>query len=396
MHVAYWSNALPNSENPTGILTYVKIMREALIALGHKVTVLSPDGICLSSGEILAADAWNLKARAQQRARNLFLKDSFFRFGADMLSSRLHQAHRIDPVDVLEIEETFGWAHYLRSRLPCPIFVRLHGPHFLGRDAIETAKVRCAGDLREMAEGRGIMAADAITSPSSRLLEATLRHYDFSLPLALSIPNPIQAASTEDRWSAQRANPKQILCVGRFDLRKGADIVVDAFARAAGMDPELRLVMAGPDNGLAQPDGSFVHFAEYVGAHVPPVIRERIRFLGAIPSSEVSELRLASGIALVASRFENFAYSVAEGMALGAPTIVSDSFGNGEMIEDGWTGLVAPVGDVAATAAAIFRMASDPAAAALMGERSYRKCIDWLSPRRVAMETLQVYERIGR
>ncbi len=82
-------------------------------------------------------------------------------------------------------------------------------------------------------------------------------------------------------------------------------------------------------------------------------------------------------------------------MARGAPTIVSGSFGNGEMIDDGVTGLVVPVGDVAATAAAILRMARDPAGAAAMGARSYDKCVEWLSPARVAAEAVELYRRAG-
>lgn len=398
MHVAFWSSALPDSEKPTGILTYVKIMRAALGELGHKVTVLSPDGICLPSGEIVPASTKPAPvARIRQKFRDAFCDDSFSRFGADMVFSRLMQAHRIEPVDIVELEESFGWTHYLRSRSPCPIVVRLHGPHFLGRDEVEAAEVRRRGDVREISEKRGMMAADAITCPSARLMAATLEHYGLAPAIAETIPNPIHAVPAQGRWSMDRADPKQILCVGRFDLRKGADIVVRAFAQAAAVDPELRLVMAGPDNGLTQPDGSLVHFDAFAETNVPVAVRERIRFLGTVPSASVQELRLASGVSLVASRFENFAYSIAEGMALGMPMIVSDSFGNGEMVEDGRTGIVVPVGDVDATAAAILRMAQNPSGAADMGARSYEKCVDWLSPMRVAADTVALYERtIGR
>lgn len=397
MHVALWSSTLPDSESPTGILTYVKIMREALIGLGHRVTVLALDGIALASGEILRLDSRpDPLMRVRWKLRGFSGRDVESRVGADLVYRRLRQAHRIEPIDIFEVEESFGWAAHLARRSPCPIVVRLHGPHFLVRENIESPAVAQWGDRREISEKLGIMAADAISCPSAQALAATLAYYGLSPAIAETIPNPIQAMAASSRWSPDRADAKQIMFVGRFDLCKGADILVQAFARAAAVDPALRLVIAGPDNGLARPDGSRTHFGEFLRDNVPPEVAARIRFLGAIPSDAVLEHRLASGFSLVLSRFENFPYSIAEGMAVGAPMIVSDTFGGGEMVEDGRTGMVVPVADVAATTAAILKVAGDPAAAAAMGARAYDRCAKWLSPARIAADTVALYERVLR
>jgi glycosyltransferase involved in cell wall biosynthesis len=91
-----------------------------------------------------------------------------------------------------------------------------------------------------------------------------IERFGLNLPIARAIPNPMPAMSPADAWRLERADPDQILCVGRFDLRKGADVVVRAFARAIERRPSLMLLMAGPDPGLAQPDGSAIHFDEFV------------------------------------------------------------------------------------------------------------------------------------
>src|SRR5205823_3159707 len=170
---------------------------------------------------------------------------------------------------------------------------------------------RALGDLREQAELASFGAIDAVTCPSERLLKAMLERYDLHLPLVRAIPNPLPVVSLEDAWDIRRADPNDVLCVGRFDLRKGADIVVRAFAQAYEQRPTLTLVMAGPDTGLRQPTGELVHFDDYVRSELAPEVRSRIRFLGSLPQDRLSEIRRQSGLAIVASRFENFPYSVA-------------------------------------------------------------------------------------
>lgn len=394
MHVAYWSSVLPNSEKPTGILTYVKVMREAMVALGHRVTVLSPEGICLPSGDILPRQAPSGSAeRLRQKVRGLFYDDPFSRFGAMIARARLREAHGLEPIDIFEVEESFGWAHHLQPSAPCPIVVRLHGPHFLVRDKAETDENRRLGDVREISEKRGIEAADAITGPSASVVARTMEYYGLAPAIVAAIPNPIEAASAGGCWSLDGVNPKHLLFVGRFDLCKGADILLDAFSKAHAIDPELELTMLGPDNGLAREDGSRIYFDDFVKARLSPAAAGRVRFMGTAPSSAVRAQRMACGPSLVLSRFENFPYSVAEGMALGTPMIVSDTDGAGEMIEDGVSGIVVPVEDVEATASAMLRITRDPVAAAAMGVKAYEKCARWLAPEKIAEETVALYER---
>ncbi|MGE3335167.1 MAG: glycosyltransferase family 4 protein [Rhodospirillaceae bacterium] len=72
------------------------------------------------------------------------------------------------------------------------------------------------------------------------------------------------------------------------------------------------------------------------------------------------------------SRVEGLCISAHEAMQAGLPAVVSNM---GEMpltVREGETGYVVPIGDVDALAAALVRVASDPARAALMGEAAHR------------------------
>jgi glycosyltransferase involved in cell wall biosynthesis len=247
-----------------------------------------------------------------------------------MIRRRFATARRHGPIDVFEIEESFGWAGHLVGRLGCPVVVRMHGPHFVGRPVIETPEAKALSDRREIWERHAFARADAVTSPSERLLTATLAYTKVRPAISEVIPNPIEAIPQAARWSGSTADPKHILCVGRFDLRKGADIVLRAFAKAAARDPDIRLTLVGPDIGLARENAPPIHFAEFVAEAIPADIRSRIAFTGPLSRAEITELRRQAGITIVGSRFENFAYSVAEAMAAGAPLIVSDRSGRAD------------------------------------------------------------------
>ncbi len=122
-------------------------------------------------------------------------------------------------------------------------------------------------------------------------------------------------------------------------------------------------------------------------------MRSRILFLGPLAPEKIVELRRQSAFALVTSRFENFPYSIAEAMAAGSAVITSATFGGSEMIRDGLDGLVVPRGDVIGTARAILRMAGAHHETVQMGRSAYARAAEWLSPERIARETVDVYRK---
>jgi glycosyltransferase involved in cell wall biosynthesis len=294
---------------------------------------------------------------------------------------------------VFEIEESFGWAGRLAGH-GLPVVERLHGPHAFVRDEIETAEQKRSGDLREDAERRSFEKVQAISAPTQRLLDELIDRYRLSPPIVRAIPNPIPLAPRGAVWNLDQANPNQILFVGRFDLCKGADVLVRAFAHALQERPSLNLVMAGPDIGLPQPGLGIVHFSQFVEREVPPDARARIRFLGLQPPERIAELRLQSAFSIVPSRFETFGYTIVEAMAVGMPVLASDTFGPGEIIRDRVDGRLMPIGDVDATASAMLAMASDPPVLAAMGRAAYDRVSEWLSPARIARETLSLYREV--
>jgi glycosyltransferase involved in cell wall biosynthesis len=390
LKIGLYSPELPDSGAVNGIVTYSRIMRDALRALGHPVTVVSADQIEHADGRIAElCRPSGIRGRIRTALETRRAQD-----GSDpwvrLCVLDAFQAARGAGVQVFEIEESFGWAGRLAGQ-GVAIVERLHGPHGFVRDQIESVDQKRRGDLREAAEVASFSQVQAVTAPTQRLLDAMVERYGIDPPIMRAIPNPMPVISVGPTWNVRDADPDQILFVGRFDLCKGADVAIRAFARALERRPSLTLLMAGPDRGLAQPDGSAVHFDEFVASEVSSEVRARIQFLESQPPARIAELRLQSCLALVASRFENFAYSIGEAMAVGMPVLATDTFGAREMIRDGIDGRIVPMGDSAAMAVAMLAMAGDPDGLANTGRLAYERVRDWLSPERIARETIGLY-----
>ena len=390
LKIVFYSPALPDSGVSNGIVTYSRIMRDALRAHGHQVIVVTTDQIEDANGAISEIPKPGpLSAKLKTWVESRRPSDGSHPWVRLQVLHALKVSLRARP-DVIEMEESFGWSGRMVGH-GVAMVERLHGPHVYGREEIESDTEKDLGNLREEAERASLSKVQAVTCPSGRLLEAMIDRYKLELPLARTIPNPMPTTPAQDAWDIRRADPNQILWVGRFDLRKGGDIVVRAFAKACEQRPSLTLVMAGPDTGLARSDGGRIHFDEFASAELPSEIRSHIRYLGPLSQNELAELRRRSGLAIITSRFENFAYSIAEAIAFGMPVLASDSFGNAELVRDGKDGKIVPIGDVAATADALLEMAGNPALLAKLGRSAYSRACDFLSPHRVARETVDLY-----
>lgn len=390
--IGFYSPALPDSGVPNGIVTYTRLMRDALRSIGHSVVVVTDNTIEGVDGVIRELPRLHGPvARLREILEARHGEDGCYPMARVQILRAFHAARRAG-VQIFEMEESFGWAGRLVGR-GVPIVERLHGPHALGREPIESPEERKLGDLREVAEIAAMKKVQAVTCPSGTLLREMVCRYALEPPVSAVIPNPIVAVPEQMTWNYRKAQPDQILCVGRIDLRKGADIVMRAFALALEQRPTLSLVIAGPDSGLRQEDGTTVHFEEFVSRELPEQARARIQFLGPQHPARLAELRLRSAICVVASRFENFAYSIAEAMACGMPVLASDSYGNSEMIRDRIDGRIVPVADIAATAAAIVSMLSDADKLAAMGRSAQSRAAKWLAPGQIAQQSAGIYRQ---
>ena len=115
-----------------------------------------------------------------------------------------------------------------------------------------------------------------------------------------------------------------------------------------------------------------------------------VTFAGFLNQTQVMRAYVAADcLVLPSDSGETWGLVVNEAMACGVPAIVSDQVGCGpDLILEGETGAIFPMGDVQALADRLVELAADPAALRSMGERAQRRVLADYSVERAVEGTL--------
>jgi glycosyltransferase involved in cell wall biosynthesis len=198
-------------------------------------------------------------------------------------------------------------------------------------------------------------------------------------------PERIRRAAELRREFGIPANAPVALFVGRLTGDKGICELLQAFLQIEDRFPELRLLLVG----------SFED-----GDPLPTEIRKRLetheRVILAGPVNDPASYYAIADIMILPSHREGLPTVVLEGHAAGKPVIGASATGIVDLLVDGETGLLFPVGDVPALAEAIARLIEDKVLAtklALAGQeqvkRNFPQELIWSSLRREYLKVLQ-------
>jgi hypothetical protein len=152
---------------------------------------------------------------------------------------------------------------------------------------------------------------------------------------------------------ATPADATVLLTLSRLHEKKGLDVLLQALAEL----PACLAWIAG--------DGPLEADLKALAARLG--VADRVRFLGW--RNDRGALLRTADICVLPSRWEPFGTVMLEAWAAGTPLVAAASQGPSSLIEDGANGLLVPVDNAAALAAAIRRLMADPALRAHLIER---------------------------
>jgi glycosyltransferase involved in cell wall biosynthesis len=193
----------------------------------------------------------------------------------------------------------------------------------------------------------------------------------------------IEAGRPVDRAAlATPAEATVLLTLSRLHDKKGLDVFLAALARLPGC-----IAWIAGDGPLE---------ADLKALSVRLGVADRVRFLGW--RTDRGALLEAADICVLPSRWEPFGTVMLEAWAAGTPLVAAASQGPAALIEDGSNGLLVPIDDAPALAAAIGRLIADPALEARLIERGradYRKDFtqEAVTRRMIALYTEIIAER---
>ncbi|HXF25226.1 MAG TPA: N-acetyl-alpha-D-glucosaminyl L-malate synthase BshA [Gemmatimonadaceae bacterium] len=205
-----------------------------------------------------------------------------------------------------------------------------------------------------------IEKSDRITAVSDYLRDETFHAFDCTGCRVAVIPNFVDPA-VYDRSLYSRSellpfagDRKVLMHISNFRAVKRVRDVVRIFAKVAAKTPSV-LVMVG--DGPERPAAEDEVRALGVG--------DSVFFLGKIET--VAPLLASADVFLLPTSSESFGLSALEAMASGVPVVGSDAGGLPEVVTNGVTGLLYPVGDVDSMAAGVLSIVTDPRRQADMG-----------------------------
>jgi glycosyltransferase involved in cell wall biosynthesis len=308
------------------------------------------------------------------------------------LVEQIAQAVKQYGIQIVEIEESFGWAGWLQETLKIPVCVRLHGPWFeVGPRLGSPDDIEFRARIQQ--ERRAILGAAGVSAPSRYTLEGARSYYGAPLTQSAVIPNPVEMGQA--LWELDRADPTRVLFVGRFDRLKGGDLIIDAFKFVLERIPEATLSFIGPDRGCLTDDGRCWSLLEYVNHRLPGAMEsKRVEWLGQQPLQALASFRRRALLCVVCSLYETYSYTVAEAMALGCPVIAANAGGIPEIVSDQKNGLLHEAGNAEDLATKIVSLMQTPDWAARLGRQAATDCQKLLDPTLVAEKTCAFYHAI--
>ncbi|HSV67933.1 MAG TPA: glycosyltransferase family 4 protein [Mycobacteriales bacterium] len=286
---------------PGGVQAHVRDLAEALIGMGHQVSVLAP-GDDDASGDVPVPPYVVPAGRAVPVRYNGSV--ARLQFGP-VSAARVRRWLRDGNFDVLHVHEPIAPSLSLLATMLArgPIVATFHTATDRSR-FLEAA----AGFLQPFMEKiRGRIAV----SPAARKVQVEHLGGD-----AVEIPNGVAVA----RYAAAMPLPGYprpggtVGFVGRYgEPRKGLPVLLDALARLAPERPGLRLLVAGRGD------------AEELRAGLPAGLAGRVDLLGQV--SEADKARMLRSIDVYCAPNtggESFGIILLEAMAAGAPIVASD------------------------------------------------------------------------
>jgi glycosyltransferase involved in cell wall biosynthesis len=172
-------------------------------------------------------------------------------------------------------------------------------------------------------------------------------------------------------------------CVANLTARKGLDLLVRAVAAVRPQLPRLRLVLVG--------EGSHRAVIEALVAELS--LADVVRLHGL--DLDARRLYGAFDIYAHASETEGCPNAVIEASAAARPIVATSAGGTVEAVEDGVSGLLVPVGDEAAFAAAMLRLAQDGDLRAALGAAARQRAATVFGMDRMVAEFAALYEELA-
>jgi len=174
-----------------------------------------------------------------------------------------------------------------------------------------------------------------------------------------------------------------VLFAGRLAAQKRVGDLLKTLDLLQHIQPNLRTAIAG--------DGPLRAELETTAGHYE--LGDKVRFLG--HRDDVPRLMAASDLVVLPSEYEGLPNVLLEAMLLSRPVVATSAPGTTEVVVDGVTGALAPIGDAPRMARAIRDLVRDPDRSRAMGEAGRARVLADFRADAMVERFADLYERLA-
>ena len=390
---------------------YVRALARELVALGHRVEVLSgqpypeldPDvhGRGPTLTEVPSLDLYRdgdpFRTPHPREIRGpLDLLELALMWTAafpEPLTFSLRVARllrdRPDRPDLVHDNQTLGYGLLLLQRAGLRVVATVHHPITEDRrhDLAAARRLKKLSTLRWYSflrmQGRVVRRLPALLTVSANSRDDIAR--DFRVPLERLTVVPVGVETDVFRPPSTPRVAGRIVATASADVPlKGLVPLLEAVAKLR-TERDVELVVVG----RPKPGGVALAAVDRLG------LAEAVRFVHALSEPALVDLFGSAEVGVVPSLYEGFSLPAVELMACATPLVATTAGALPEVVgPDGVTALHVPPGDPEALAAAVGRLLDDPELAARIGAAGRERVVERFTWRAVAASTVAWYRRV--
>ena len=255
------------------------------------------------------------------------------------------------------------WLH--RKRIPWIFWGEIPGM---------TQRRSVGAGLRRLAQLPAIKWSHGIAAIGSGAVEAYKRLSGGRCPVA-NVPYccDLQPFLEIRRDRIRSGDRTRFLYCGQLIHRKGVDVLLEAYCRAAAKCPRIELIIVGEG-----PLGAALK------EQVPETLRTRIQFTGFRPIADLPELFADADVFVLPSRHDGWGVVINQAAAAGMPIISSDAVGAAaDLVVENDNGFVCTAGSIDSLERAMETLANDRERIHREGLRSREMAMNWTTEKTV-------------
>jgi glycosyltransferase involved in cell wall biosynthesis len=289
-----------------------------------------------------------------------------------MLSKHLREK-KPQIVNLHFVDSTGFYVLILKRLFSFPLVTSIHGN--------DVQKFTKESKILKAILRRILQKSEFITSCSRSLLSDACRLVPQIEERAMVTKNGVDIEEFDSHPEAKYDTP-YLFSLGRFEHKKGFDVLIRAFARLSPRFPSLHLLLGGAGAEEIKMRNIVVELN----------LRDRVKFLGPLDREGVVKFFKGCEIFVLPSRIEPLGIVNLEAMAAGKAIVATSVGGVPEIIRDGENGLLVEPESEEQLANAITRLLEDRILRDKIASLNYREAREGYSWERVADLYLQAYE----